>query len=177
MAYSYIKSIVMFLSSLLFDNILTYSATFSLNNDQTMSDESAVQTDAHVHMVRDGKCSISFPRTDAPQVFNLAKTKLSESKDAVEIFWNYPMHTLTIIIETGYTQEQQKYAIALDAESIASDVTNVYRILNGEEIEVKADAGKYMLESDSNGQVVVKLRSWPRMTKYGTFIRYKIIRQ
>ena len=141
-----------------------------------MSDESAVLT-PRFHMIEDGKCNISFPKGTGPQVFNLAKTKLSESKDAVEIFWSYPMNILTMIIETGYTPEQQAYAIAFDAESMAQDVKRMYRIVNGEEIEIKAEAGKYMLESDSNGQVVVKLHSWPRMTTYGTSIRYQIIQK
>ena len=141
-----------------------------------MCDESAAQT-SHYQLIENGKCTISFPDSTNPQVFNLAKTELRQSKDAVDIFWSYPMHILTIIIETGYTAEQQTYAIALDAESMTPDVTHVYQILNGEEIQMKADAGKYMLKSDSNGQVVVKLHSWPEMTRYGTYIRYQIIQQ
>ena len=141
-----------------------------------MCDESVVQT-SHYRLINNGKCSIAYPNSTNPQVFNLAKTELGKSKDAVQIFWNYPMHVLTIIIETGYTSEQQTYTIALDAESMGLNVTHVYQVVNGEEMEIKANAGKYMLKSDSNGQVVVKLHSWSKMTTYGAFIRYQIIQQ
>jgi hypothetical protein len=141
-----------------------------------MCDESAANT-PFLQMIENGKCTIGFPNSTDAQIFNLAKTELSKSKDAVEIFWSYPVRILTIIIETGYTQEQKAYAIALDAESMENNVTKVYQTLNGQDIQVKANAGKYMLESDSNGQVIVKLHSWPKMTTYGTYIRYQIIQK
>lgn len=116
-----------------------------------------------------------FPRGTSPQVFDLAKTELGESKDAVVIRWNYPMDTLTLIIETGYTRDGQSYAIAF--ESMGDDVTHVYQDFNGEDIEIKADSGKFILESDSNGQVIAKLQSWPEMTVYLAIIKYEIIQK
>jgi len=124
-----------------------------------------------------GKYNLAFPNSAASKVFNTTTTDLSQLKDAVEIFWSYPTNTLTLIIETGYTAEQQDYSIALDAESMGDNVTRVDRIIDGNETEVKPENGKYMLESDSKGQVAIKLHSWPTMTTYGVYIRYQIIQK
>ncbi len=60
---------------------------------------------------------------------------------------------------------------------MGKNVKHVYRVIDGDDTEVQAQEGKYTLESDSNGQVIVKLESWPQMTTYGANVRYQIIQK
>ncbi|CAF1288785.1 unnamed protein product [Rotaria sordida] len=122
-----------------------------------------------------GKATVSFPNDGSPQVLKLADTELIKSSTSVEFFWSYPVDVLTLIIETPFTEKRQPYAVSIDNESLAPSISNVYRMLENQEIEVTTTDNKLILDSDSNYQIVVKFRSTPDMNYYGVRIHYDII--
>ncbi|CAF4488334.1 unnamed protein product, partial [Rotaria magnacalcarata] len=94
---------------------------------------------------------------NSPQILNLANTEIAKSWEKVQINWNYPVDEMTLIIETPFTQKRQPYAISIDNESLTRGTSHVSRIVDDEEIELKKDGCRQVINCDSNYQIVLKL--------------------
>lgn len=75
---------------------------------------------------------------------------------------------MTFTIETPYTQERQPYAIEIDNKQIKTYSLPMYRILDGQEIELNSTHDVIVEKSDSNYQVQIKFRA-PSTLTYFTF--------
>ncbi|CAF3563621.1 unnamed protein product [Rotaria sp. Silwood1] len=122
-----------------------------------------------------GRATVSFPNNTEQKTLNLAGTDLAKSCSSVNIFWSYPTGLLTLIIETAYTEKQQLYAIHIDNGHLSASISDVYQVIDDEEIKVTTTDKKIILNSDSNYQVIVKFQGPPEMKTYGVSINYDIV--
>ncbi|CAF2505003.1 unnamed protein product [Rotaria sp. Silwood2] len=129
----------------------------------------------YLHISEPGRATVSFPNDKEQKTLNLAGTDLAKSCSSVNIFWSYPTGLLTLIIETAYTKKQQSYTIHIDNEHLSASISNVYQVIDDEEIEVTTNDKKIILNSDSNYQVIIKFQGPPEMRTYGVSISYDII--
>ncbi|CAF4255003.1 unnamed protein product, partial [Rotaria sordida] len=58
-----------------------------------------------------------------------------------------------------------------------ASISNVYRVIDNQKIEVTTTDKKIILDSDSNYQVIVKFQGPPEMRTYGVNIHYDIIQK
>ena len=121
-----------------------------------------------------GRTTVSFQDDNDSHVFSLADTELAKSKKSVEIFWSYPMNTLTLTIETPFTHQGRPYSISLDNKGLSASIKHLYRLLDGQETEIPINDERIVEESDSNYQVILKFQAPSEMSTYGVFIKYGI---
>ncbi|CAF3745033.1 unnamed protein product [Rotaria sp. Silwood1] len=121
-----------------------------------------------------GEATVGFPNDADSRVLNLANTELTDSPDSVHIFWSYPAGVMTLIIETPYTKQYQPYTISLDTEHMRSSIEHIYRLLDGQKIEIPINNAKSIQKSDSNYQVILEFHGPPQMKTYGVNINYDI---
>jgi hypothetical protein len=107
---------------------------------------------------------------------NLTHTNISQICTSIDLFWSYPVGNLTMIIETPFSKKQQAYTIELNNERVMGAISHVYRLIDGKEIEVTTKESKLIQHSDSKYQVILKLQGPPKLTYYGVFIDYDIIK-
>ncbi|CAF1317407.1 unnamed protein product [Rotaria sordida] len=124
-----------------------------------------------------GQATVAFPNDEEQKTLNLAGTDLAKSCSSVNIFWSYPTGLLTLIIETAYTEKRQPYAIHIHNEQLSASISNVYRVIDNQKIEVTTTDKKIIFDSDSNYQVIVKFQGPPEMRTYGVNIHYDIIQK
>ncbi|UJR18727.1 hypothetical protein I4U23_005634 [Adineta vaga] len=124
-----------------------------------------------------GSCTgtISISRECQTAKLNLATTDISTCT-SVGLFWSYPTNNLTLTIGTPFTKKQQAYQIEIDNKQFRGNIFHVYRIVNGQEIEVTTTDEKLVLNSDADFQIVLKLQGLPTTLSYGVFINYKVVK-
>lgn len=121
-----------------------------------------------------GRTTVSFQNDNDAQVLNLANTEVAKTNKSVEIFWSYPMNTMTLIIETPFTQQRRPYRISLYSERLPESIKHLYRLLDGQETEIPIIGERIVQESDSNYQVILKFQAPSEMSTYGVYIKYDI---
>ncbi|CAF0943575.1 unnamed protein product [Rotaria sordida] len=104
---------------------------------------------------------ITSPRTCKSAILNLGDTKYKSCTTVGLGWWSDSTNSLTINIETPFTQERQPYSIYLNNEQLKQfkdyDV-KIYRILNGQETELISSDDVIIQSSDSNYQVILKFQ-------------------
>ncbi|CAF2961939.1 unnamed protein product [Rotaria sp. Silwood2] len=78
--------------------------------------------------------SVILSRSCESGTFDLGATSF-KSCDKVGFMWSYPLHNLTVTIETPFTQKHQPYAINIDNTLIKDYSIRIYRIIDGHETE------------------------------------------
>jgi len=131
---------------------------------------------SHLRIYGPGQGGVSFPNDCNSKILNLANTELAKSSTSVGLFWSYPVNTMTLIIETPFTQKREPYAISIDNEELKQAISHVYRVLNNQETEITTSDDKLVQKSDSNYQIILKFQGPPEMRYYGVRISYDIIR-
>ena len=104
---------------------------------------------------------------------DLAQTSIARCT-AIHLSWSNPIENLTMIIETPFTAEQQSYTIHIDNEGMMGPVSHVFRLIEGEEIEITTNGSKLIQYADANYQVILKFRSPTEFNYYGVFIDYEV---
>ncbi|CAF1363336.1 unnamed protein product [Rotaria sordida] len=117
---------------------------------------------------------VQFPGDCNSGIVNMTDTDY-EKCITMSFFWSYPLHNLTLIIKTPFTQQHQLYAIHLDNEQIMSAVSHVYRIFNNQEIDVTTKDKTLTQYSDSNYEIILKFQGPDRVHRYGVNIDYKVL--
>ncbi|CAF0909576.1 unnamed protein product [Rotaria sp. Silwood1] len=104
---------------------------------------------------------ITSPRTCKSAILNLGDTKYKSCTTVGLGWWSDSTNSLTINIETPFTQERQPYAIRLNNEQLKQfkdyDV-RIYRILNGQETQLISSDQVIVQNSDSNYQIILKFQ-------------------
>ncbi|CAF1081794.1 unnamed protein product [Rotaria sp. Silwood1] len=126
---------------------------------------------AQVYLSDTCRTTVSVPNDCNLGIFNLTNTAYAKC-NTMSVFWSYPQHNLTLIIETSFTQQHQRYAIYLDNEQLMSAVSHVYRIINNQERCVTTKDKTLIQYSDSNYKIILKFQGPERLERYGVNINY-----
>jgi hypothetical protein len=132
--------------------------------------------DPHIQELNKCNIGVGFAAICNSSTLNLVNTNLSNSCSSVNIFWSYPMNNLTVVIETPYTQQRQPYTIHLHSRQLKSQISHIYRLLQGQEIERTKIGNTVIEKSDSNYQVILKFQAPTQLKFYGLFIAYDIVK-
>lgn len=81
---------------------------------------------------------------------------------------------MTLVLDSPFTGSQQKYQMSFDNQQIMSAVSHVYRIIDGEEIDVTTTEPKLIQTSDDNYQIILKFEGPTSLTRYGLNIVYDV---
>ncbi|CAF0908376.1 unnamed protein product [Rotaria sordida] len=120
------------------------------------------------------RTSLSVPNDCDSGIFNLTNTDYAKC-NTMNIFWSYPQKNLTLIIETPFTEQHQRYAIYLDNEQLMSAVSRVYRIINNQERCVTTKDKTLIQYSDSNYKIILKFQGPESFERYGVNIDYNVL--
>ncbi|CAF4838644.1 unnamed protein product [Rotaria socialis] len=86
-----------------------------------------------------------------------------------------PPLDMTLIIETPFTQQRQRYTISLGVERLKSNVARVTQIIDDKETDVNMNDSHVTLNCDSNYQVILKF--YIESTLYIIWIKYDAIQK
>ncbi|CAF2517664.1 unnamed protein product [Rotaria sp. Silwood2] len=117
--------------------------------------------------------SVILSRSCESGTFDLGATSF-KSCDKVGFMWSYPLHNLTVTIETPFTQKHQPYAINIDNTLIKDYSIRIYRIIDGHETEVKSRDDVIVQNSDSNYQIILKFQGPSTIYYYGFPFNYNV---
>ncbi|CAF1006880.1 unnamed protein product [Rotaria sordida] len=117
--------------------------------------------------------SIVVPRSCESATFNLGTMRFKLCTK-VGFMWSYPLHNLTVTIETPFTQKRQPYAINIDNSLIKDYSIRIYRIIDGHETEVKSMDDVIVQDSDSNYQIILKFQGPSTIYYYGFPFNYNV---
>ncbi|CAF0909595.1 unnamed protein product [Rotaria sp. Silwood1] len=117
--------------------------------------------------------SVVVPRSCESATLNLGMTRF-KSCNKVGLMWSYPLHNLTVTIETLFTEKRQPYAINIDNSLIKDYSIGIYRIIDGHETEVKSKDDVIVQNSDSNYQIILKFQGPSTIYYYGFPFNYDV---
>ncbi|CAF3430833.1 unnamed protein product [Rotaria socialis] len=120
------------------------------------------------------KAVVQFPGDCDAATVNLTDTDYAKCNSA-NFFWSYPVHNLTLIIQTPFTAQKQPYTTYFDNEQIVSGISHVYRIFNNQETDVTTKDKTLIQYSDANYQVVLKFQGPDHLQRYGVNINYDAV--
>lgn len=96
-------------------------------------------------------------KDNKPAIFNLAGHPTADAKDVyVEIVWQNPKQSLTLVIVTPHTKQREAFSVSFDYPPQGS-MSNIYHIVDGEEKAMPMNASFFKIQSDKDYHVVVKL--------------------
>jgi hypothetical protein len=138
---------------------------------ETITDDSC---ETHISKLKDCDAIISFAGDCQSSIVSLNNTEYAKCTSNT-FFWSYPVNNMTLIIETPSTRIHQAYTIALDNEQLIGALTNVYRIINNQEIEITTQDKTLIQHSDSNYEIILKFQARTHLSRYGVNIIYKTV--
>ena len=110
-------------------------------------------------------------------VIRFAGTDLTKSCDSVNMFWNYPINNLTLIIDTPYTANKQAYAIRLNTGGLSSTFFRIYQVQKNSICKaLKSRKGVITAKCDQDYQVGLKFQGPKYISLFGVFIQYSVVR-
>lgn len=118
--------------------------------------------------------TISAPTGCISTVLNYTDTIFAQC-NGVNFFWSQGDNNMTFIIETAYTQTHQAYNISLANSPLIQGDLHVYRVNNGQEIEITTRDDKIFQISDSNYQIILKFQGPTRPVRGGVLIIYSTV--
>ncbi|CAF4153877.1 unnamed protein product [Rotaria socialis] len=129
-----------------------------------------------------------FEQDTPKQVINLANTEIAKTWKSAVLQWHYahdvkvkyfkvkvPPLDMTLIIETPFTQQRQRYTISLGVERLKSNVARATQIIDDKETDVNMNDSHVTLNCDSNYQVILKF--YIESTLYIIWIEYDVIQK
>ena len=119
--------------------------------------------------------SIIVPRSCQSATINLGTTDLKACA-AVGLMWSYPTNNLTITIETSFTEQAHAYSIDIDNSQIKDYTIRIYRVRDGQEVEIKSTDDRIVLNSDANYQIILKFQGPPSIFYYGFPLSYTVVK-
>jgi hypothetical protein len=117
--------------------------------------------------------SVVVSRSCTSATLDLGETRFKTCTE-VYLFWAYPMNNLTITVVTPFTKERHPCAINIQNVIIKDYDVGMYRILDGQEIDIKTTDDIIVQKSDSNYQIVLKFKAQPTISYYGFPLNYKV---
>lgn len=114
---------------------------------------------------------VQFPGDCDSAIVNLTNSDYAKCNSS-NFFWSYPLHNLTLVIETPFTTQHQQYAIYLDNKQAMSGVSHIYRIINKQEQDVTSKDETLIQYSDSNYKIILKFQGPNRLQRYGVNLQY-----
>ncbi|CAM2723715.1 unnamed protein product [Rotaria socialis] len=116
-----------------------------------------------------------FEQDTPKQVINLANTEIAKTWKSAVLQWHYAHDDMTLIIETPFTQQRQRYTISLGVERLKSNVARATQIIDDKETDVNMNDSHVTLNCDSNYQVILKF--YIESTLYIIWIKYDVIQK